>query len=132
VEQGDQGGVNPSGEFRVKLDLFANIRPAKSRMGVGLTGKPVDLVIFRECTEGFYADRNMYQGIGEFMPTEDVAMAVRKVTARQCQRIARVLSNGHGGGAGRSPQSTRPMSSISRKDCFCAKCARSQRNSRIA
>ena len=86
----DQGGINPSGEFRVRLDLFANIRPAKSRMGVGLTGKPVDLVIFRECTEGFYADRNMYQGIGEFMPTADVALAVRKVTARQCRRIARV------------------------------------------
>ena len=84
----EQGGINPSGELRVKLDLFANIRPAKSRMGVGLTGKPVDLVIFRECTEGFYADRNMYMGIGEFMPTEDVALAVRKVTARQCRRIA--------------------------------------------
>jgi 3-isopropylmalate dehydrogenase len=86
----EQGGSNPSGEMRVKLDLFANIRPAKSRLGVGLTGKPVDLVIFRECTEGFYADRNMYMGIGEFMPTEDVALAVRKVTARQCERIARV------------------------------------------
>ncbi len=86
----DKGSVNPSGWLRVQLDLFANIRPAKSRMGVGLTGKPVDLVIFRECTEGFYADRNMYQGIGEFMPTEDVALAVRKVTARQCRRIARV------------------------------------------
>ena len=24
----EQGGINPSGEFRVKLDLFANIRPA--------------------------------------------------------------------------------------------------------
>ena len=76
--------------MRVKLDLFANIRPAKSRMGVGLTGKPVDLVIFRECTEGFYADRNMFMGRGEFMPTEDMALAVRKVTARQCQRISRV------------------------------------------
>ena len=86
----EQGGINISGEFRVKLDLFANIRPAKSRLGVGLTGKPVDLVIFRECTEGFYADRNMYMGIGEFMPTEDMAIAIRKVTARQCQRIARV------------------------------------------
>jgi len=86
----DQGGINPSGELRVKLDLFANIRPAKSRMGVGLTGKPVDLVIFRECTEGFYADRNMHMGIGEFMPTEDMAIAVRKVTARQCMRISRV------------------------------------------
>jgi isocitrate/isopropylmalate dehydrogenase len=86
----EKGGINPSGEFRVKLDLFANIRPAKSRMGVGVTGKPVDLVIFRECTEGFYADRNMFMGRGEFMPTEDVALAVRKVTARQCNRIARV------------------------------------------
>jgi 3-isopropylmalate dehydrogenase len=86
----ERGGVNPSGELRVKLDLFANIRPAKSRMGVGLTGKPVDLVIFRECTEGFYADRNMFFGRGEFMPTPEVALAVRKVTARQCERIARV------------------------------------------
>jgi len=86
----EQGGINPSGELRVKLDLFANIRPAKSRMGVGLTGKPVDLVIFRECTEGFYADRNMFMGRGEFMPTPDIALAVRKVTARQCERISRV------------------------------------------
>src|SRR5262249_55957044 len=28
----EQGGINPSGELRVKLDLFANIRPAVSRM----------------------------------------------------------------------------------------------------
>ncbi len=86
----EQGGINPSGWLRVQLDLFANIRPAKSRMGVGLTGKPVDLVIFRECTEGFYGDRNMFMGRGEFMPTEDVAIAIRKVTAKQSRRIAEV------------------------------------------
>ena len=85
----DRGGINPSAEFRTKLDLYANIRPARSRMGVGLTGKPVDLVIYRENTEGFYADRNMHTGIGEFMPTEDMALAVRRVTAKCCQRIAR-------------------------------------------
>lgn len=85
----EEGGLNPSAEFRVKLDLYANIRPAKSRLGVGLTGKPVDLVIFRECTEGFYADRNMFMGIGEFMPTEDMALSVRRVTAKCCERIAR-------------------------------------------
>jgi isocitrate/isopropylmalate dehydrogenase len=85
----DRGGLNPSGEMRTKLDLYANIRPAKSRLGVGLTGKPVDLVIYRENTEGFYADRNMHQGIGEFMPTEDMALAVRRVTAKCCNRIAR-------------------------------------------
>ncbi len=85
----DEGGINASAEFRTKLDLYANIRPARSRLGVGLTGKPVDLVIYRENTEGFYADRNMYTGIGEFMPTEDMALAVRRVTAKCCERIAR-------------------------------------------
>ena len=85
----ERGGLNPSGEMRVKLDLYANIRPAKSRMGVGLTGKPVDLVIYRENTEGFYPDRNMHLGIGEFMPTEDMALSVRRVTAKCCNRIAR-------------------------------------------
>lgn len=85
----EAGGINPSGELRVKLDLYANIRPARSRLGLGLTGKPVDLVIYRECTEGFYADRNMFMGIGEFMPTEDMALSVRKVTAHCCNRIAR-------------------------------------------
>src|SRR2546425_9136613 len=81
--------IYPSAEFRTRLDLYANIRPAKSRLGVGLTGKPVDLVIYRENTEGFYADRNMHMGIGEFMPTEDMALAVRRVTAKCCERIAR-------------------------------------------
>jgi 3-isopropylmalate dehydrogenase len=85
----DRGGLNPSAELRTKLDLYANIRPAKSRLGVGLTGKPVDLVIYRENTEGFYADRNLHQGLGEFMPTEDMALAVRRVTAKCCERIAR-------------------------------------------
>ena len=84
----DKGGINVSAVFRVKLDLYANIRPARSRPGLG-DGKPMDLVIVRECTEGFYADRNMYQGSGEFMPTPDVAMSMRKVTAQACERIAR-------------------------------------------
>ncbi len=85
----DKGGVNPSAEFRTKLDLYANIRPAKSRLGVGLTGKPVDLVIYRENTEGFYADRNVHEGVGEVMPTPEMARSVRRVTAKCSERIAR-------------------------------------------
>lgn len=85
----DQGGVNISAAFRVKLDLYANVRPARSRLGVGRTGVPVDLVIMRECTEGYYPDRNMYKGIGEFMPTPDVVLSVRKLTTFACERIAR-------------------------------------------
>ena len=85
-----QGGRNPSGDFRILLDLWANIRPARSREGIPHYGRtPMDLVIVRENTEGFYADRNMFQGIGEFMPTPDVALSVRKITAQASSRIAR-------------------------------------------
>jgi 3-isopropylmalate dehydrogenase len=49
----------------------------------------MDLVIMREATEGFYPDRNMYQGSGEFMPVPGVALSVRKITAHACERIAR-------------------------------------------
>jgi len=84
-----QGGLNPSGEMRRRLDLFANIRPARSRPGLPpRCGKPVDLVIVRENTEGFYADRSMHLGSGEFMPTPDLALAVRKITRAGSTRIA--------------------------------------------
>ena len=83
----DQGGPNVSGGFRVRLDLYANIRPARTRPF--LPGKKMDLVIMREATEGFYPDRNMFKGLGEFMPTEDVALSIRKLTSKGCERIAR-------------------------------------------
>jgi 3-isopropylmalate dehydrogenase len=85
----DRGGVNVSAAFRVKLDLYANVRPARSRAGIGRGDRPMDLVIMRESTEGFYADRNMHAGSGEFMPTPDIAMSLRKITAHACERIAR-------------------------------------------
>ena len=85
-----QGGINVSSELRIQLDLYANVRPSRSRRGLEHYGRtPMDLVIVRENTEGFYADRNMHQGVGEFMPSPDMALAVRKITARACNRIAR-------------------------------------------
>jgi len=84
-----QGGLNPSGELRKRLDLYANIRPARSRPGFPpRCGSAVDLVIVRENTEGFYADRSMFMGNGEFMPTPDLALAVRKITRQGSTRIA--------------------------------------------
>lgn len=85
----DRGGVNVSAAFRVKLDLYANVRPARTRPGLGRGHKEMDLVIMRESTEGFYGDRNMVAGTGEFMPTNDIAMSLRKITASACERIAR-------------------------------------------
>jgi 3-isopropylmalate dehydrogenase len=85
----DKGGLNPSGELRKRLDLYANIRPAKSRAGFPpRCGRPVDLVIVRENTEGFYADRNMHVGTGEIMPTPDVAISMRKISRAGSTRIA--------------------------------------------
>ncbi|MEX2452168.1 MAG: isocitrate/isopropylmalate dehydrogenase family protein [Rhodospirillales bacterium] len=83
-----EGGINVSATFRKELDLFANIRPAKGYADFAKTPKPIDLVIVRENTEGFYADRSMFMGSGEFMPTEDLALSVRKISAKGCNRIA--------------------------------------------
>ncbi len=84
-----QGGRNPSGELRIALDLYANVRPSRSYAGLAHWGRtPMDLVIVRENTEGFYADRNMHQGSGEFMPTPDLALSVRKISAHASRRIA--------------------------------------------
>ena len=85
-----EGGINPSAELRIKLDLYANVRPSRSREGLKHYGRTeMDLVIVRENTEGFYSDRNMFQGIAEFMPDADMALAVRKITAKASNRIAR-------------------------------------------
>jgi 3-isopropylmalate dehydrogenase len=85
----EQGGINPSAELRVRFELYANIRPCRSRQAFSILRKPMDLVIVRENTEGFYSDRNMYAGSGEFMPDADSAFSLRKITARGSARIAR-------------------------------------------
>jgi len=84
-----EGARNPSAEMRKRFELFANIRPARSRPGLPpRCGKPVDLVIVRENTEGFYADRSMHVGIGDLMPTPDLAISIRKITREASTRIA--------------------------------------------
>lgn len=85
----EKGGLNPSGQLRKRLDLYANIRPARSREGFEpRCGKPLDLVVVRENTEGFYSDRSMHLGPGEMMPTPDLALSFRKVTRQASLRIA--------------------------------------------
>ena len=84
-----EGGFNPSAELRVQFELFANVRPCRSREGLSILRTPMDLVIVRENTEGFYSDRNMFAGTGEFMPDENMALSVRKVTAKASERVAR-------------------------------------------
>ena len=83
-----KGEINPSKFFRKSLDLYANIRPAKTYDGLRSPVNPFDLVVVRENTEGFYADRNMEQGSGEILVTPDVAISLRRITRHCCERIA--------------------------------------------
>jgi 3-isopropylmalate dehydrogenase len=82
------GEINPSKYFRKALDLFANIRPARTFPGLRNRFGAFDLVVVRENTEGFYADRNMEQGNSELLVTPDVVVSLRRITRRCCERIA--------------------------------------------
>ena len=84
-----KGEINPSMFFRKHLDLFANIRPARTYAGVKTITSNFDLIVVRENTEGFYADRNMAAGNGEVLVTPDVGIALRRITRECCERIAR-------------------------------------------
>jgi 3-isopropylmalate dehydrogenase len=83
------GEINPSKFFRKTLDLYANIRPAKTYPKVPTRMNPFDLVVVRENTEGFYADRNVESGNSEILVTPDVGISLRRITRECCMRIAK-------------------------------------------
>jgi len=69
-------------KIRKTFDLFANVRPAKSRLGLDCIARNADFVIVRENTEGLYA--------GIEWRTRHGACALRVITVRSSERIARV------------------------------------------
>ena len=105
-----EGGINPSAELRTKFELFANIRPCRSREGLTVLREPMDLVIVRENTEGFYSDRNMFAGTGEFMPDEDRRCRSAKSLHRPASGWPAPRSSWRRAAARRSPRSTKPTS----------------------
>jgi 3-isopropylmalate dehydrogenase len=84
-----KGEINPSKFFRKALDLYANIRPARTYEGLANKVGTFDLVVVRENTEGFYADRNIASGGSEMLITPDVVVSLRRITRECCERIAR-------------------------------------------
>jgi len=84
-----RGEINPSKYFRKSLDLHANIRPARTYPGMTARLGEFDLVVVRENTEGFYADRNVESGGSEMLITPDVVVSLRRITRQCCERIAR-------------------------------------------
>jgi len=82
--------LNPSGRLRIDFDLYSNLRPARRLPGTEPLTPDLDVLVVRENTQGFYADRNLWQGSGEFMPTPDTAMSLSVFTRPAIERIARV------------------------------------------
>lgn len=76
------GHVSANVSLRRKLDLYASVRPAKSVPGVPSRYDNVDLVVFRENTEGLYA------GL-ENEVTKGVILSIKVVTEVATRRIAR-------------------------------------------
>ena len=69
--------------IRKALDLYANLRPARTMAGVPRTHNNVDLVIVRENTEGLYA------GIEHDVIPGEAAESIRIITRRGSARIVR-------------------------------------------
>ncbi|WP_432665541.1 isocitrate/isopropylmalate dehydrogenase family protein [Wukongibacter baidiensis] len=67
--------------LRKKYDLFANIRPVEKISGINTPFEDIDLVIFRENTEG------LYSGI-EKQNDDDTAEAIKVITRKASLRIA--------------------------------------------
>ncbi len=69
--------------IRKALDLYANLRPAKTIVGVASRYDDVDLVIVRENTEGLYV------GIEHDVIVGEAAEAIRIITRRATERVVR-------------------------------------------
>lgn len=96
---------SPIVRLRQEFDLYTNLRPCKAYPGNSLNYRDdIDLVIFRENTEGMYAGVEFHplpeevrQGLlihpkmARFrdIPAEEVALSTRIMTRKACQRIVR-------------------------------------------
>lgn len=77
-----KGFTSVNVQLRQKLDLFAAVRPVRSLAGVATRYEGVDLVIFRENTEGLYAGVE-----NDIVP--GVVTSMKIVTEKASTRIAR-------------------------------------------
>ena len=74
---------NPIRVMRRELNLYAIVRESRDYPKLAPPGRKADLVVVRESTEGFFS------GI-EYMVGPDSACAVRVITRKSSERIARV------------------------------------------
>ncbi|MTI33357.1 isocitrate/isopropylmalate dehydrogenase family protein [Xanthovirga aplysinae] len=70
-------------QLRQMFDLYQNLRPCKTTKGIKTRFEQVDIVLFRENTEG------LYSGLELFDERLGMADSVARVTKKGCDRIIR-------------------------------------------
>jgi 3-isopropylmalate dehydrogenase len=74
---------------RKKYELFAAIRPSRSYPNIISIHKDVDIVFVREVSEGMLYSETVVAGSGEFRPNDDITVAMRVITRKGSNRVAR-------------------------------------------
>jgi len=85
--RGDMTWVMPP--VRKKFDLFAALRPSLSHATIPSIHKDVDIAFFRELTEGMLYSETVVAGLPEFRPNDDITVAMRVITRKGSNRVAR-------------------------------------------
>ncbi len=85
--RGDATWVMPP--VRKKFDLFAAVRPSLSHANLPSIHRNVDIVFFREITEGMLYSETVVAGAPEFRPNDDITVAMRVITRKGSNRVAR-------------------------------------------
>ena len=75
--------------IRKKYELFAAIRPSLSHANLKSIHKNVDIVFVRELTEGLLYSETVVAGAPEFRPNDDITVAMRVITRKGSNRVAR-------------------------------------------
>jgi 3-isopropylmalate dehydrogenase len=75
--------------IRKKFELFAAIRPSRSHSNLKSIHKNVDIVFVRELTEGMLYSETVVAGAPEFRPNDDITVAMRVITRKGSNRVAR-------------------------------------------
>ncbi|MFI4961377.1 MAG: isocitrate/isopropylmalate dehydrogenase family protein [Hyphomicrobiales bacterium] len=74
---------------RKKYELFAAVRPSRSYPSVKSIHKDVDIVFIREISEGMLYSETVVAGAPEFRPNDDITVAMRVITRKGSNRVAR-------------------------------------------
>jgi len=74
---------------RKKFELFAALRPSRSYPSIKSIHENVDIAFVRELTEGMLYSETVIAGAPEFRPNDDITVAMRVITRKGSNRVAR-------------------------------------------